>query len=440
MRDYILMAVIFGSLPVILMRPYVGVLVWSWISYMNPHRLTYGFAHDFPLAAVVGATVLASLVFTKEPRRIPWTPLTIVWTVFVAWMCLTTLFALVPDDAEVAWTRMIKIQLFAFITLMLVTNRERINGLVFVIAASIGFYGIKGGIFTVLTGGELRVWGPPGSFIEGNNELALALVMTLPLLFYLQSITSRLWLKLGYWGAMGFSVLAILGSYSRGAFLAASAIVLFFVLKSNKKILFAILFIVTLPLAWNFMPQEWHERMESIGEYSEDESAQGRINAWWFAYNLAKDRPLLGGGFDTFDKDLFVKYAPVPNAFHDAHSIYFEVLAEHGFVGLLLFLMIGVLALHTGGWIIRHTRDRPEFDWARNLAAMAQVSLIGYAVGGAFLGLAYFDLYYHLVAILVMTRWVVERELGGATSAVNEPGDEQVLGVQPWKTSADRQP
>jgi probable O-glycosylation ligase (exosortase A-associated) len=407
---------------------------------MNPHRLAYGFAHDFPVAALVGATVLASLLFTKEPRRIPLTPLTIVWIAFVAWMCLTTLFALVPDDAYDAWNRMIKIQLFAFITLMLVTSRERLNGLVFVIAASLGFYGLKGGVFTVLTGGNLMVWGPPGSFIEGNNELALALVMIVPLLYYLQGITQRRWLKLGYWGVMAFSVLSILGSYSRGAFLATAAIVLFFVLKSNRKFLFAILFVITLPLALNFMPQEWHERMESIGEYHEDESALGRINAWWFAFNLAKDRPLVGGGFDTFDKDLFVKYAPEPNAFHDAHSIYFEVLGEHGFVGLALFLAIGVLALRNGTWIIRHTRDRPGLRWARDLAAMTQVSLIGYAVGGAFLGLAYFDLYYHLVGVLVMTRWLVARELSAETGVASAPAAETVLGVQPWKTSSDRSP
>jgi len=33
---------------------------------------------------------------------------------------------------------------------------------------------------------------------------------------------------------------------------------------------------------------------------------------------------------------------------------------------------------------------------------MIQVSLIGYAAGGAFLGMAYFDLPYHLVIILVL--------------------------------------
>ncbi|HEX9626889.1 MAG TPA: putative O-glycosylation ligase, exosortase A system-associated [Acidiferrobacterales bacterium] len=435
MRDLLLIAIIFGALPVILLRPYIGVLLWSWISYMNPHRLAYGFMHDFPVAAAIGATTLVSLVFTKEPRRIPWTPLTITWAMFVAWMSFTTLFALIPGDAQQEWTRMIKIQLFAFITLMLVTSRERLNWLALVITASIGFYGLKGGIFTVMTGGSMTVWGPPGSFIEGNNELALALVMIIPLLYYLQSITRRLWLRLGYWGAMGFSVLAVLGSYSRGAFVAIAAMLLYFMFKSSKKLVFAILFVITLPIALNFMPAEWHERMQSISRYQEDGSALGRINAWWFAYNLTKHYPITGGGFDAFDPDLFVKYAPEPNDFHDAHSIYFEVLAEHGYVGLALFLAIGVMALRTGTWIIGHARDRPELRWARDLAAMTQVSLIGYAVGGAFLGLAYFDLYYHLVAIMVITKGLVEHHLAGDTRPAGETAADHRSGVEPWKAS-----
>ena len=36
-----------------------------------------------------------------------------------------------------------------------------------------------------MTGGSFRVWGPPQSVVEGNNELAVALVITIPLLYFL---------------------------------------------------------------------------------------------------------------------------------------------------------------------------------------------------------------------------------------------------------------
>jgi probable O-glycosylation ligase (exosortase A-associated) len=162
---------------------------------------------------------------------------------------------------------------------------------------------------------------------------------------------------------------------------------------------------------WEFAPEKWHNRMSTIREYKEDRSAMGRINAWTFALNLANDHPLVGGGFGAFNKELFQEYAPDPEDFHDSHSIYFGVLGNQGWVGLLLFLGLGVMSMRTGTRLLRATRDDPELRWAGELASMVQVSLIGFAAGGAFLGLAYFDLPYNLIALLVALQQVVTRAL-----------------------------
>jgi probable O-glycosylation ligase (exosortase A-associated) len=165
-----------------------------------------------------------------------------------------------------------------------------------------------------------------------------------------------------------------------------------------------------------FMPPQWFERMQTIQTYEEDQSALGRLNAWGFAINLANARPLVGGGFQTFTSELFVQYAPDPYDFHDSHSIYFEVLGEQGYVGFLLYMTLAILTWRCSSRVLRRTRARPDLYWARSLAAMLQVSLVGYAVGGAFLGLAYFDLLYHLVALSIANRVLVERRLDeGAT-------------------------
>ena len=167
--------------------------------------------------------------------------------------------------------------------------------------------------------------------------------------------------------------------------------------------------LVVAGVALLFMPEQWVERMTTIASYTEDSSAMGRINAWAFAINFVKDHPIVGGGFQVFQPELFLRYAPDPDHFVDAHSIYFEVLAEQGYVGLALFLTLGLLMMRTGSWIVKHSRDKPGLEWARDLGAMVQVSVVGYAVGGAFLGLAYFDLVYHLMAILIVTRGVIEQ-------------------------------
>jgi putative inorganic carbon (HCO3(-)) transporter len=132
---------------------------------------------------------------------------------------------------------------------------------------------------------------------------------------------------------------------------------------------------------------------------------------------MAKDRPL-GGGLESFQDYSFALYAPNPDDVHASHSIYFEVLGEHGFVGLGLFLMLGLMAWRTASWVIGRARRDREKRWAGDLAAMVQVSLVGYASAGAFLGLAYFDYYYTLVALVILCKTILTSE---TVSRVAEP-------------------
>ncbi len=386
--------------------------MWAWVSYMNPHRLTWGVAYDFPVAAIVGGAFLISIFISKEPKKLPWSPILYVWFAFIFWMNVTTVFALNSVGAYTEWNRAMKIQLMAILTLMIMQSKERINALVWVIALSIAFFGVKGGVFAIRTGGNFTVQGPPGSFFYGNNEVGFALVMILPLMRYLQMQLKKRWQVMGMSLAMLLCGLSILSTYSRGALLAVIAMLGVMVLRSRKRGLMILLGILAIPVMLAFMPERWSERMNTIQTYQEDGSAMGRINAWKFAYNLAADRPLIGGGYGTFTPELFYRYAPIPEDHHDAHSIYFEVLGEQGFVGLVLFLTLGLMAFSSCQWTIRYTRRREDLRWAYDLGTMLQVSLIGYAVGGLFLGLAYFDLPYHLIGLAVLTKLYVARELG----------------------------
>lgn len=410
MRDIAVTLIVFVGLLATLARPYIGVLVWNWISLMNPHRLGWGFAYNFPFAQIIGIVTLIAMAFSRERKSFPLSAVTILLILFALWLTVTSFFAINQEQVWWSWERSMKIQAMILITLLLMNNREKLHSLVWTIVISLGFYGVKGGIYSA-TGGAGLVWGPAGTFIGGNNELALAMVMTIPLMWYLQGQTDYRWVRRGLWAAMGLSAIAVIGSYSRGALLAMGMMVLFLWLKGSKKFLLGFLILTTLVASLPFIPEKWFDRMSTIETYQEDQSATGRLNAWAFAFNLAKARPLVGGGFDAFTPEMFIVYAPDPTAYHDAHSIYFQVLGEHGFVGLFLFLLLLFLGWRDGSFILRHTREQPDLKWARDLAAMVQVSLVGYLVGGAFLGLAYFDLPYLLISILVLTRVIVRAEL-----------------------------
>src|SRR5688572_13946164 len=132
MRDIAVTLVIFGTLPFILWRPYIGVLVWTWLAFMNPHRLTWGFAYDMQFALIVAITTLVGLLATREEKKVPWTRESVVLLIFVGWMVLTTFFAVYQSIAWLQLEKIIKIQVMIFVTMMLMQSKERINLLVWV--------------------------------------------------------------------------------------------------------------------------------------------------------------------------------------------------------------------------------------------------------------------------------------------------------------------
>ena len=390
MRDLLITIIIFGSLPFIFKSPVTGVLMWVWISVMNPHSQTWGFASSFPFAFIIAVTTIVSVVLSRHPKNLPITSVTMTLICLVLWMNLTLPFSLFYDSALIQWEKVMKIMLMTFICLAVVKNSRDVHRLIWVLVISLGYYGVKGGIFTLRSGGSEKVWGPGGTFIAGNNEIALALVMVIPLMYYLHQDASNRWVRRALMGSMLLSALASLGSYSRGAFLAIAAMSIFMWFKSHKKMTFGFLLILTAPILLAFMPEQWNTRMNTINDYQSDGSAQGRINAWYMTYNLAKDR-FFGGGFEIYNSFTFAAYAPNPTDVHAAHSNYFQMLGEHGFVGLGIYLLLGILTWRCATWIIRTTRQHESLRWAAILSRMIQTSLIGFFVGGAFLSLAYFD-------------------------------------------------
>ena len=408
MRDIAVTLAVFGSLPFILKRPWIGILVWSWLGFMNPHRLAWGFATTLQFAMIVALTTMFAMLMSKEEKKIPWTREMVLLLMFWTWTVITTLNAMYPDPAWEQLNKVSKIFLMIFVATMLINTAYRLKALVWVIALSIGFYGVKGGIFTFLTGGNFAVRGPTGSFIDGNNEIGLALAMTIPFLFYLGRHAPKKYIRAGMLASAVLTAFAALGTQSRGALLGIAAMTVFLWLKSRSKILTAILILLFIAIFVPMMPEQWYARMATIQTYDQDQSAIGRLNAWWMAFNMALHRPT-GGGFESFRQAAFWLYAPDPTNVRDSHSIYFQVLGHHGFIGFAMFLLLIAFTWFTASSVIRAAKRNGSMMWLRDLMAAVQISLIAYLSAGAFLGLAYFDYFYNLVLIVVVGRVMLGR-------------------------------
>ncbi len=430
MRDLLLTAIVAGLLPAILWRPHLGAYGWAWLSLMNPHRAAWGFAAALPFAQMIAVATLLATLFSRKRHAFPWSPVTVVYVLFLLWMTFTCLFAMnTPEVVREKWLFVVKIHVMVFVTLMLLRGRMQIDTLVWVVTLSLAFYGIKGGVFTALTGGGYRVWGPTYSMVEGNNELAVALVMLVPFMFYLLQTAQRRAVRWFLVFAIGTCSLSILGSHSRGALLALAAMFIVLALKGKRPLIMGAVLGALLVGAVAFMPDQWTDRMETIGTYEQDSSAMARVYTWRTIWNLALDRPITGAGFDTANDAVFDRYPPYREIASDspvAHSIYFQALGEHGFPGLALYLLLGLLTWRRAGRLIRETRGDPEFGgWVPALMRAAQVSLIGFAVGGAFLTLVHFDLSYYIVSFVLLADATVreQRRAKAVVPALSMPGE-----------------
>lgn len=418
MRDVAVLLIFAWGALLAFRNPYIAALLWTWVGLMNPHRLGWGFAYSMPFAMAAAALLMVSILINS--KKVEWTfahP-TPILILFVAWMGVTTGLAVFVEESFSRYVEVLKVLLMLLPIAAVIRTREQILGFIIVVAGSLAFFGIKGGVFTILSGGSFRVWGPPASVIEGNNELAVALIITVPLIFFLATQAAAIrslpylsripekWLRRFMYLAMLLCLVSAIGSHSRGALLAMVAMGSVLWWRSKAKAGLAMVAVVMALVGTAFMPDEWTERMNTIKTYEEDESAMGRINAWTMAVNIANDRPT-GAGFVTDSPIIYLAYAPNPNFVIVAHSIYFQVLGEHGYVGLLLYLAFWISTYMLAGRIVRQTAKLPDLVWANTLASMCKVSLVGFAVGGAFLSLAYWDMPFYIFVTLICTHRLV---------------------------------
>lgn len=436
MRDIVILTIFFGLLPVAFMRPLVGALLFAFVSLANPHRLGWGFAYDMPLATIAAVATFAGCI-VRRGLDVPGA-LRMYWlmVVYVLWMWVTTQFAFEPVDAQERLMKVFKIQVMVLLTLSLLRTRDDVKALAWVVVCALGFYGVKGGVFTILEGGQHRVWGPPESNINENNSLAVALLMTAPLILGLRFSLQPGWRRGAAIAAAGLCIVSALGSHSRGGLLAAAAMIGYLWLKSQSKMMSGAAILAVAIAVLPMMPQSWWDRMGSIQTYQEDESAMGRINAWTTAYRVANDR-LTGGGFEYYAPTAFERYAPNPEDIHSAHSIYFQALGEHGWIGLALFLAFWATLWFRAGAVAKRLRGRPECETEVRLMDAFRVSIVAFAVGGAFLNIGNWDGAYYM-ALLVLGYDKITRREFAATGATTRPARASRMGA--FSAGASRRP
>ena len=433
MRDLVFAAAWAVLVPAALLSADVGVLVWVWVALLSPNELLYGFMAAVPFNKVATGATLASMVVTKQRKDFYFdktmaTLLLLAVTATISWLGALVASPLTDD----LYQKLLKIIVLAFAIAAVMHTRERIHALVFVIVLALSFLGVKEGLIYLLTAGGHKVLGS-GS-IGDNNSLATALLMIVPLAFHLSRYTAVRAVRIGLLVVLGLSVVTVVATYSRGGFIGLLLLGLLLVKNSPNKLRSLLLIVVAGALVYFLAPAAWFERIDTIKDAGNDGSFMGRVVAWKISWLIAMAHPLFGGGphavqqlavwstfrplLDTLD---FIPTPPADEFPHAAHSTYFEVLGDLGFVGLAVFLSM----LGTAFWNCRKIRllcrGDPALAWAGDLAHMLQASLLVYAVTTAALSMGYFELLYVLVALSSRCLRTVQQSRAAQPTTANAP-------------------
>jgi probable O-glycosylation ligase (exosortase A-associated) len=420
MRDIVAAIILLLLAPIGFFHPYLGLLAWTWVSYMTPALYAWSWATKIPQGVVIAVPTIIGLVFTHKRQAVPFTRETLLLVLLLFWFTLSTIhvwqspeFAYHLPRSLAAFTDVLKTFLMIFVALMLITDRKKLRWWLLLTAGTLGLLAAKGAIQGLLAGGEVRIYGPPHSMITDNNDFALAMNMCLPMFVYLaQNETSRrirLFLRLGF----VFGVISIVLTYSRGGLVGLAAVLLVLLFQGRHKLRSLVGVALLLIVIFAAAPGKWIERMQTIPTAAQtDQSAQARLVSWRLGTLLALDHPFFGGGFDAYTPQLYQRYG-IPTGYiaHSSHSIYFEALADHGFVGLSLFLALLFSCLWTCWRVKRRALRYPSLAHWRPYCDMVIASILAYAAGGAFLGRAYLVLYYQLVTATIIISAAARQEL-----------------------------
>jgi putative inorganic carbon (hco3(-)) transporter len=430
LRDLVVTAFFLLSLPVCFMRPFYGILLWTVIAFLNPQSFTWSASNSLALAQMVAIPTLAGfLCFVRGWEALNCREVILIGVLWI-WFGITSIVsadtALFVHHSHETWERwsfVSKVLLMVIVSIPIVNSFDRLRILVIVIAGCFGFFVAKAFPFVIATGGAHRLYGPENSMIADNNDFGLALNMTLPLFFFLAQTESKPWMKRVFVVLFAITIPSILFTYSRGAMVGMLVVTLLMFVQLRQRLLLVPAIILTALLALLFAPDSWKRRMDPANNETLDASAKARLNSWAFARNLAADYPITGGGFSTFTPELFDRYAPEPKNFHGPHSVYFQLLGEHGYVGLLLYLTLAACCFATTHRLVKEARRRDDITIV-HYANMFRFSLVGFLTSGVFLGRAYFDYFFTIVACLVILKKIAYQDWAyqdGVEEAEAEP-------------------
>jgi probable O-glycosylation ligase (exosortase A-associated) len=422
LRAIFVIAIIIFGLAQSLRGAFYTLLFYLWFAYFRPDAwVWYNFVSGLNLSLIVGVLVVVRTLFSGERPRFGLTPLLL--CLFLAQSFHSTLTS---DVFPYAWPYFIEFTKIITISLLMVTlvcTEARLRLTLLVMAVSLGFESTKQGWAQfVLNPGAPNV--NEVIFLGDNNGVAVGMFMLVPIIVALARTSTTWWEKLGHRFVVIGVIYRGISTYSRGGFLAASALGLHYVLRSRRKVVSLLGIALVVGLIAPVLPDTFWDRMSTIPEASEeideaDGSIRGRMHFWEVAVTMANDRPWTGVGHNAYNA-VYDLYDPSLGAFRrrrSVHSAWFGTLSELGYPGLILYVSIFLHALWQCWRVGRMARTRPELKNLAIYAGAIEAGLIAFAVGATFVPFQYNEMLWHFFALSTVTAYQAREKIAASAPA-----------------------
>ena len=413
MMDLSLLCVWLAFMAFGLVAPFVWGLGYVWVDVLVPHRISWSLLSSVPIALImaVGSFLAYVLLDRRAPPKLSLAHVLI--GVLGVWITLTETWAVYPDAAWAKWDPSFKVVLFTFFMPFLFRSRVQIEAYVLVFIVAAAGHLLPWGIKTFITGGgyneSLGLLGVNASPLAESSTVSAVAIMLVPLVLWARTHSLIVpWRRLRSLGAAGLAVtllVASIGTFARTGLVGLALLGAVMLLRSKRKVLFTLITAVVLGVLLSVTSDAWIARMDTLANVEGEGSAYTRVLVWKWTLDFAADHPF-GGGFNSFLGNTLVM-PPGPDGVsviqhgRAFHNIYFAVLGEHGYPGLLLYLAILGLLLFRMQRMAKALRGLPEFAWAYDLARASQLALLVVMACGNFVDLSFLFIIWDVIAVLL---------------------------------------
>lgn len=257
----------------------------------------------------------------------------------------------------------------------------------------------------------------PGSYLFDENDAALAINMAIPYALYMYlfpgfSKKNRFFILF----SLCTMVLAVGITASRGAVVGLGAIFFTFLLLSEKPIrnamIFVAMLVVATPIVVSNLPPGYLDDMENMSN-PEDKTRDERIWSWSIGWVMFVENPILGVGAGNYEwtNHLYAHLSPLYTPKRKilggraAHSLYFTLLPELGFVGTAIYcaIVLGLMQRYRKFRSFFNSQQTKSEDLLRFMLLYKAVtaSAVAFLITGAFITVLYYPPFWHLVGLSV---------------------------------------